>query len=92
MPFLLEDSFRELRTMSIAKVKKIREHFGVSRAFLFLHICGFFVFIVHYLSTDVAFPILFLTVGVGEVISVGVFGIVLLLALEKTRKVLFAEK
>ena len=57
-----------------------------------MHICGFSVFIVHYLSTDVAFLILFLTVGVGEVISVGVFGIVLLLALEKSRKVLFAEK
>ena len=29
----LKDSFKELRTKSIAKVKKIREHFGVSRIF-----------------------------------------------------------
>ena len=45
-----------------------------------------------YLSTDVALPLLFLTVGVGELISVGVFGIVLLFALEKTRKFLFADE
>ena len=32
------------------------------------------------------------TVLLGEVISVGVFGIVLLLALEKSRKVLFADE
>ena len=51
-----------------------------------------FVIRYAYLSTDVAFPLLFLTVGAGEVISVGVFGIVLLLALEKSRKVLFADE
>ncbi len=45
-----------------------------------------------YFSTDVALPLLFLTVGAGEVLSVGVLGIVLLLCLEKYRKVLFENE
>lgn len=45
-----------------------------------------------YFSTEVALPLLFLTVGAGEVLSVGVLGTVLLLALEKYRYVLFENK
>ena len=50
-----------------------------------------FVIRYAYLSTDVALPLLFLTVGVGEILSVGVLGVVLLLCLEKRRKILFGE-
>ena len=48
-----------------------------------------FVLRYAYFTTDVAFPFLFLSVGIGEVISVGVFGTVLLLALQKHSKHLF---
>ena len=48
-----------------------------------------FVIRYAYLSTDVALPLLFLTVGAGEILSVGVLGMVLLFALQKHRKVLF---
>ena len=48
-----------------------------------------FVIRYAYLSTDVALPLLFLTVGIGEILSVGVLGMVLLFALKKHRKALF---
>ena len=50
-----------------------------------------FVIRYAYLSTDVALPLLFLTVGIGELLSVGVLGILLLLGLEKHRGVLFND-
>ena len=48
-----------------------------------------FVLRYAYLTTDVAFPLLFLSVGLGEILSVGVLGTVLILALQKHRKYLF---
>ena len=48
-----------------------------------------FVLRYAYFTTDVSFPFLFLSVGIGEVISVGIFGTVLLLALQKHSKHLF---
>ena len=48
-----------------------------------------FVLRYAYLTTDVAFPLLFLSVGLGEILSVGVFGTVLSLSLQKHRKYLF---
>ena len=48
-----------------------------------------FVLRYAYLTTDVAFPLLFLSVGLGEILSVGVLGTVLMLALQKHRKYLF---
>ena len=48
-----------------------------------------FVLRYAYFQTDMAFPLLFLSVGLGEVLSVGVFGVFLLLVLEKYRSVLF---
>ena len=48
-----------------------------------------FVLRYAYLTTDVAFPLLFLSVGIGEILSVGVLGTVLILALQKHRKYLF---
>ena len=51
-----------------------------------------FVIRYAYLSTDVALPLLFLTVGAGEILSVGVLGIILLLSLEKHRRVLFGNE
>jgi uncharacterized membrane protein len=51
-----------------------------------------FVIRYAYLSTDVALPLLFLTVGAGEILSVGVLGIILLLSLEKYRRVLFGNE
>lgn len=50
-----------------------------------------FVLRYAYFQTDMAFPLLFLSVGLGEVLSVGVFGIFLLLVLEKYRTVLFGS-
>ena len=50
-----------------------------------------FVLRYAYLMTDTAMPILFLTVGVGEIISVGVIGMLLLLALQKREKQLFGD-
>ncbi len=51
-----------------------------------------FVIRYAYFSTDVALPLLFLTVGAGEILSVGVLGTVLLLCLEKYRKLLFENE
>lgn len=51
-----------------------------------------FVIRYAYLSTDTALPLLFLTVGVGEILSVGVLGTVLLLCLEKHRKTVFDDE
>ena len=48
-----------------------------------------FVLRYAYFTTDVSFPFLFLSVGLGEVISVGIFGTILLLALQKHRRHLF---
>ena len=48
-----------------------------------------FVLRYAYLTTDVAFPLLFLSVGIGEILSVGVLGTALILALQKHRKYLF---
>ena len=50
-----------------------------------------FVLRYAYFQTDVALPFLFLTVGVGEIISVGVLGLILLFALQKREKQLFGE-
>ncbi len=50
-----------------------------------------FVLRYAYFQTDVAFPFLFLTVFVGEVLSVGVLGLVLLFALQKHRRQLFGD-
>ena len=44
-----------------------------------------------YLMVDVAMPILFLTVAAGEIISVGVLGTLLLLALQKRSAYLFGD-
>lgn len=51
-------------------------------------------FVIRYAYVDVtdSLPFLFLTVGVGEVLSVGVFGTVLLLALQKYRYRIFKEE
>ena len=51
-----------------------------------------FVLRYAYLMTDFAMPILFLTVGIGEIISVGVLGMLLLVALEKRRVHLFGDE
>lgn len=51
-----------------------------------------FVLRYAYLMTDTAMPILFLTVGIGEIISVGVLGMLLLFALEKRRSYLFGAE
>ena len=48
-----------------------------------------FVLRYAYLTTDVGLPYLFLTVGIGEVLSVGVVGMILLFALQKHRNRLF---
>jgi uncharacterized membrane protein len=48
-----------------------------------------FVLRYAYFQTDMAFPLLFVSVGLGEILSVGVLGTVLLLALEKYRTQLF---
>ena len=50
-----------------------------------------FVLRYAYFTTDVAFPILFLSVGAGEILSCYLLGLVLLFALDKHRKVLFGE-
>ena len=48
-------------------------------------------FVIRYAYTDVTegLPFLFLTVGIGEIISIGVFGTLLLLSLQKHRKQIF---
>ena len=51
-----------------------------------------FVLRYAYLTTDVGMPYLFLTVGLGEILSVGVLGMLLLLALEKHRRYLFGNE
>ena len=51
-----------------------------------------FVLRYAYLTTDVGLPYLFLTVGLGEIISVGVLGLLLLFALEKHRRHLFGTE
>ncbi len=51
-----------------------------------------FVLRYAYFQTDVAFPFLFLTVGIGEIISVGVLGMLLLLALQKRSAYLFGDE
>ena len=48
-----------------------------------------FVLRYAYFTTDVGFAYLFLTVGIGEVLSVGVCGTILLLALQKRQNRLF---
>ena len=50
-----------------------------------------FVLRYAYFQTDMAFPLLFLSVGIGEVLSAGVCGILLLLVLERYRTPLFGE-
>ena len=50
-----------------------------------------FVLRYAYLMTDMAMPILFFAVGVGEILSVGVLGTVLLLALKKRERELFGS-
>jgi uncharacterized membrane protein len=50
-----------------------------------------FVLRYAYLMVDVAMPILFLTVAAGEIISVGVLGTLLLLALQKRSAYLFGD-
>jgi hypothetical protein len=50
-----------------------------------------FVLRYAYLMTDFAMPILFLTVAAGEIISVGVLGMLLLLALQKRSAYLFGD-
>ena len=51
-----------------------------------------FVLRYAYLMTDFAMPILFLTVGIGEIISVGVLGMLLLFALQKRSTYLFGDE
>ena len=51
-----------------------------------------FVLRYAYLTTDVGMPYLFLTVGIGELISVGVLGMLLLFALQKHRRHLFGNE
>lgn len=50
-------------------------------------------FVIRYAYADVSesLPFLFLTVGLGELLSVGVFGTVLLLALEKYKSRIFLD-
>ena len=50
-------------------------------------------FVIKYAYVNVAesLPFLFVSVGVGELLSVGVFGTVLLLALERVRRPLFCD-
>ena len=50
-----------------------------------------FVLRYAYFQTDVALPFLFLTVGIGEILSVGVLGMLLLFALQKREKQLFGD-
>ncbi len=50
-----------------------------------------FVLRYAYLMTDFAMPLLFLVVAVGEILSVGLLGTVLLLALQKRKKQLFGD-
>lgn len=50
-----------------------------------------FVLRYAYLMVDIAMPILFLTVGIGEILSVGLLGSVLLRALQKRAKQLFGD-
>ncbi len=51
-------------------------------------------FVIRYAYVDVtdSLPFLFLTVGLGEVLSVGVFGTILLLALQKYRYRIFKDE
>ena len=51
-----------------------------------------FVLRYAYLMVDVAMPILFLSVAAGEIISVGVLGTLLLLALQKRSSYLFGDE
>jgi uncharacterized membrane protein len=51
-----------------------------------------FVLRYAYLMVDIAMPILFLTVGIGEILSVGVLGTVLLLSLQKREKQIFGSE
>ena len=51
-----------------------------------------FVLRYAYLMVDVAMPLLFLTVAAGEIISVGVLGTFLLLALQKRSAYLFGDE
>ena len=51
-----------------------------------------FVLRYAYLMVDVTMPLLFLTVAAGEIISVGVLGTLLLLALQKRRTYLFGDE
>lgn len=50
-----------------------------------------FVLRYAYFVTDTAFPFLFVTVALGEILSVGVLGMLLLFALQKRRTYLFGE-
>ena len=51
-------------------------------------------FVIKYAYVNVAesLPFLFLSVGLGELLSVGVFGMILLVALERVRRPLFGNK
>ena len=51
-------------------------------------------FVIKYAYVNVAesLPFLFLSVGIGELLSVGVFGMILLVALERVRRPLFGDK
>ncbi len=50
-------------------------------------------FVIRFAYVDVtdSLPFLFLTVGIGEILSVGVFGMILLFALQKYRSRIFLE-
>ncbi|MBR7181725.1 MAG: QueT transporter family protein [Clostridia bacterium] len=50
-----------------------------------------FVIKIAYVNVDDSLPFLFLTVGIGEILSVGVCGTILLVVLEKYRKHIFPE-
>ena len=50
-----------------------------------------FVLRYAYMMVDVAMPILFVTVAIGEILSVGVLGMLLLFALQKRRAYLFGD-
>ena len=51
-----------------------------------------FVLRYAYFATDMAFPLLFVSVGLGEIVSVGVLGTLLLVTLEKYRTQLFGAE
>ena len=51
-----------------------------------------FVLRYAYFETDMAFPLLFVSVGLGEIVSVGVLGALLLVTLEKYRTQLFGAE